>query len=261
MSELEKLLYVNSLLLEKVPNYRKEALDHTVTVMDQFSLMRALISICVDVPTERKYYKVQDDILQSYLMKKRIVRVPHLIPTMENKQIFLFKGDITTLKVDAIVNAANSGMLGCLVPYHRSIDNAIHFAAGLQLRRECMKIMEKREEDNIISNIMLTKGYNLACKHIIHAVAPVFDCNYTKKDLKLLRDCYRDCLMLAIDKKFKSIAFCCLTEGDCSCSKDLLCSVAIETIRQVLKETNSKIKIIFCILKENDYIVYKDLLY
>ena len=111
--------------------------------------------------------------------------------------IYLWQGDITRLSVDAIVNAANSAMLGCFVPCHGCIDNAIHSAAGIELRLECSRIMEKQKTEEPTGKAKITKAYNLPCRYVLHTVGPMIYGEVTQKDCSLLSDCYRSCLELA----------------------------------------------------------------
>ena len=119
------------------------------------------------------------------------------------------QGDITTLRCDAIVNAANSAMTGCYVPNHRCIDNAIHSFAGVELRLECDEIMNRQGLGEPTGQAKITNAYNLPCKYIIHTVGPIISYKLTSEDCELLASCYRSCLNLAAKNNLESIAFCC----------------------------------------------------
>lgn len=175
--------------------------------------------------------------------------------------IILWKGDITRLKVDAIVNAANNQMLGCFVPCHECIDNAIHSAAGIQLRLECNEIMNKQGSLESTGGAKVTEAYNLPCKYVIHTVGPIINAPLTEEDCNKLESCYRSCLQVAIENNIKSIAFCCISTGEFCFPKEKAAEIAIKTISNFLDYNNKKIeRIIINVFKEEDFKIYKNLL-
>lgn len=164
--------------------------------------------------------------------------------------IYLYKGDITNIAVDAIVNAANSAMLGCFNPKHKCIDNVIHSKAGPRLRMECRNIME----NNNISRAIITKGHCLPSKFVIHVAGPIYDKN--KDQAKTLANCYSDCLTLAFKYRLGSIAFCCISTGLYGYPKDDAASIAIRVAKNWLSSHDNKMDIIFDVFSDEDYNIY-----
>lgn len=169
-------------------------------------------------------------------------------------------GDITRLSVDAIVNAANSAMLGCFVPCHGCIDNAIHSAAGVELRLECSRIMEKQKTEEPAGKAKLTKAYNLPCHYVLHTVGPIIYGTATGRDCDLLSDCYRSCLELATAYRLKSIAFCCISTGEFHFPNEKAAEIAIQMVQDYQKENQNGLEVVFNVFKDNDYKIYKRLL-
>ena len=172
--------------------------------------------------------------------------------------LYLWQGDITTLAVDAIVNAANSQMLGCFVPCHGCIDNAIHTYAGVQLRLECARLMARQEEPTGCAKI--TKAYNLPCRYVLHTVGPIISGAVTQADRELLASCYRSCLELAESNGLHSVAFCCISTGEFRFPNELAAEIAIQTVGEWQRQNPEKIKVIFNVFKDSDYEIYKRLL-
>ena len=173
--------------------------------------------------------------------------------------LYLWQGDITTLAVDAIVNAANSAMLGCFVPCHGCIDNAIHSAAGVQLRLECARIMAQQAEEPT-GRAKITRAYNLPCRYVLHTVGPIIDGQVTRQDRELLASCYRSCLELAATYGLKSIAFCCISTGEFHFPNELAAEIAIRTVKAFQQQNPNRMEVIFNVFKDCDYEIYKKLL-
>lgn len=173
-------------------------------------------------------------------------------------RISLWRGDITRLGVDAIVNAANSQLLGCFVPCHGCIDNAIHSAAGIQLRNECAEIMAEQGHEEPIGKAKITKGYNLPAKHVIHTVGPIVGLAVTEKQKEQLKDCYLNCLKVAEKSSLKSIAFCCISTGEFHFPNKLAAEIAVDTVDRFLTK-NSIERVLFNVFKEQDFNIYKKL--
>ena len=172
---------------------------------EKFNLFRSLVNVREPKQISNEFIKLQDDYLQERLMEINITDAYDL-QAISNK-LYLWQGDITTLKCGAIVNAANSAMLGCFVPCHKCIDNAIHTYSGVQLRAECARIMEGQGHEEKTGTAKHTHAYNLPCKYILHTVGPVVQGRVTKRDRELLASCYRSCLQLAEEKKLESVVF------------------------------------------------------
>ena len=172
----------------------------------------------------------------------------------------MWRGDITTLQVDAIVNAANSGLTGCYSPLHGCIDNAIHTFAGVKLRLECAKIMEKQGFPEPMGTAKITKAYNLPCKHVLHTVGPMISGALTQTDCQELASCYRSCLELAAESSLESVAFCCISTGEFHFPNELAAQIAVETVKDFLKKQTSVKKVIFNVFKDLDKAIYEKLL-
>ena len=170
------------------------------------------------------------------------------------------QGDITTLRCDAIVNAANSAMTGCYVPNHRCIDNAIHSFAGVELRLECDEIMNRQGYGEPTGQAKITNAYNLPCKYIIHTVGPIISYKLTSEDCELLASCYRSCLNLAAKNNLESIAFCCISTGEFHFPNDKAAQIAIKTVEEFMKKDTSVKKVIFNVFKDMDKEIYRKLL-
>src|SRR6478735_6709486 len=164
-----------------------------------------------------------NDLLQLELREREIAEVKSL-PTLKDlhsestypfaSQVLIWRGDITNLKVDAIVNAPNAPMLGCFTPFHRCIDNAIHSAAGVQLREDCYEIMKLRGAPEETGQAKITRAYNLPSNYVLHTVGPIVrDNTPTAEQKEQLASCYRSCLDLTLEVELKSIALCGISTG------------------------------------------------
>ena len=233
----------------KIPESKQEKED----------LIRTLMNIWEVEKLPEQFFDVQDEYLKQKLSEKKIVELEELDEVENN--IYLWQGDITTLKVDAIVNAANKALLGCFIPHHRCIDNAIHTQAGLQLRQECFDIMQKQGEFEKTGQAKITSGYNLPAKYVIHTVGPIIYHSVEDSDKELLASCYRNCLELALKNNLKSIAFCCISTGEFRFPNDLAAQIAVAEVRKVLNENPDKdIKVVFNVFKDSDLAIYRDIL-
>ncbi len=225
---------------------------------EKHRLFRALVNVRMPDPASAEFLRVQDEYLQEELRRKGITDIAALSPVAPD--IYLWQGDITTLKCDGIVNAANSRLLGCFCPNHGCIDNAIHTFAGVQLRRECAEIMRAQGKEEGTGQAKITKAYNLPCKYVLHTVGPIVYGQLTKKHESELADCYRSCLALADKNGLKSIAFCCISTGEFHFPNERAAEIAIQTVKEYKRQTLSEIKIIFNVFKDYDYDVYARLL-
>lgn len=225
---------------------------------DKKRLYRSLCNIREPLPISEEYIKIENEFLTKENINKGIVESNDITQFIKYKesQICLWQGDITTLKIDAIVNAANSQGLGCFIPCHKCIDNAIHSASGVQLRLECNKIMQKIEILQT-GKAFITNGYNLPSKYVIHTVGPIIYENVTEKEILELKNCYINSLELAKENNIKTIAFPCISTGEFRFPKELASKIAIETIKEYL-DTNEEYfeKIIFNVFLDEDYKIY-----
>ena len=221
-------------------------------------MLRSLFNIRMPKPVSDEFLQIQDEYLQEENRRKGITDIADLEPIQ--KGIYLWQGDITTLKCGAIVNAANSQMLGCFNPCDGCIDNAIHTFAGVQLRRDCNEIMKKQGYDEPTGQAKLTLAYNLPCKYVIHTVGPIVSGRLTQEDRDLLKSCYLSCLKLAEEKSVDSIAFCCISTGVFGFPQREAAQIAVDTVKEYKEESHSDIKVIFNVFKESDLAIYRGVL-
>ena len=250
MDQIERLKYLITYLSEEA----KIEIDISTNHDDLFNLYRALVNIREAKAIDSEFLKVQDAMLQVENTNKGIVSFED-----NDDQLLVWKGDITRLKVDAIVNAANNRMEGCFVPGHHCIDNTIHSYAGIQLRNKCHEIMNKQKYLEPTGKAKITKGYNLPCKYILHTVGPIITGKVSKKDEDLLASCYQSCLRLAEAYGLKTVAFCCISTGVFHFPQKLAAKIAIETVRDYLKNSSIE-KVIFNVFKDEDEKIYQSLL-
>lgn len=225
---------------------------------DKRRLLRSLMNVRPPVPASEEFLKVQDAYLQERLAERGVTEPENLTPVQPG--IYLWQGDITTLAADAIVNAANSRMLGCFIPCHGCIDNAIHTYAGTQLRMECARIMAGQRKEEATGKAKITKAYNLPCRYVLHTVGPIIYGTVTKTDCELLAGCYRSCLELAASYGLQSVAFCCISTGEFHFPNELAAEIAIQTVRTWQQQNSYRIEVIFNVFKDSDYEIYKRLL-
>lgn len=222
-------------------------------------LLRMLMNVWEVEELPDEFYRLQDEYLQEKLAQTELTNLEQL--TEVEKNIYLWQGDITTLKVDAIVNAANKALLGCFIPHHRCIDNAIHSKAGVQLRQECFDIMQKQGEYEKTGQVKLTSGYNLPAKYVLHTVGPIIYDKVEESDKELLASCYRNCLELAVKNGIKSVAFCCISTGEFRFPNELAAEIAVSTVRTFIKNhPESEIKVVFNVFKDSDFNIYRKIL-
>lgn len=255
MTQKERRLFLIRALLEEEPRWASRGIPQGEE--EQKHLLRALFNIRMPRPVSEEFLQVQDAYLQEETRHKGITTLDQLEPVEDG--IYLWQGDITTLSCGAIVNAANSQMLGCFVPCHGCIDNAIHTYAGVQLRLECARLMTGQEEEPT-GNAKITKAYNLPCRYILHTVGPIISGAVTQANRELLASCYRTCLELAAETGLGSIAFCCISTGEFHFPNELAAEIAIQTVGELQRQTPDKIKVIFNVFKNRDYEIYKRLL-
>ncbi|MDE7094996.1 MAG: protein-ADP-ribose hydrolase [Anaeroplasmataceae bacterium] len=254
MNQEERRKYlIEDLLLEQ-----NQKINIPEDSLSQRMLLRGLMNIRMPQKTSDIFLNTQNAYLKQCLDEKGIVDINSLEPIKED--IYLWQGDITTLKCDAIVNAANSEMLGCFIPNHKCIDNAIHTYAGIKLREECYNLMKSLGREAKTGEAFLTNAYNLPSKYVIHTVGPIVYSSLTEEDKNALEKCYISCLKLAESKKITSLAFCCISTGEFHFPNEEAAKIAIKTALNYKEKTGSKLKVIFNVFKEIDYDIYKRLL-
>lgn len=225
---------------------------------EQRQLLRGLMNVRLPGRIGREFLKVQDEYLRAETAVKGITELDSLRPVAEG--IYLWQGDITTLRCDAIVNAANSGMTGCYVPNHRCIDNCIHSFSGIQLRMDCAEMMRMQEHEEETGKAKITKAYNLPCRYILHTVGPIISGTPTKTDCELLAGCYRSCLELAAENGLDSVAFCCISTGEFHFPNDRAAQIAVGTVKEFMAQETSVKKVVFNVFKDLDKEIYRKLL-
>ncbi|MFQ9892692.1 MAG: protein-ADP-ribose hydrolase [Emergencia sp.] len=177
-----------------------------------------------------------------------------------NDRLILWRGDITILKVDAIVNAANSALRGCFVPCHSCVDNIIHSVSGIQLRLACDELMNEQGYDEPTGKAKITPAFNLPCRYVLHTVGPIVSGQLTENHCRQLADCYRSCLELAAESKLKSIAFCCISTGEFHFPQKRAAEIAVKTVIDFLNTDDSIEKVVFNVFKQEDDEIYRNLL-
>ena len=256
MNQNERRIFLIQELLKEDKRYNDIEIPQDFE--EQRALLRALMNVRMAKGINGEFIKVQNEYLQDETKRKGIVDIDDLEPI--KNRIYLWQGDITTLRCDAIVNAANSGMTGCYVPNHRCIDNCIHSFAGIQLRLECDEIMKKQGHGEPTGEAKITNSYNLPCKYIIHTVGPIINGKLTSEDCDLLESCYKSCLELASKNNLESIAFCCISTGEFHFPNDKAAQIAVKTVEEFMKKETSLKKVIFNVFKDMDKEIYRKLL-
>lgn len=256
MDQGERRKFLIRELLQENVQYRD--LEIPTGEEEQKRLLRGLMNVRLPGRIGREFLKVQDEYLQAETAAKGITELDGLSPVAEG--ICLWQGDITTLRCDAIVNAANSGMTGCYVPNHRCIDNCIHSFSGIQLRMECAEMMRMQGHEEETGKAKITKAYNLPCRYILHTVGPIISGTPTKTDCELLAGCYRSCLELAAEKGLESVAFCCISTGEFHFPNDRAAQIAVGTVKEFMRRATSVKKVVFNVFKDLDKEIYRKLL-
>ncbi|MEE0511847.1 O-acetyl-ADP-ribose deacetylase [uncultured Ruminococcus sp.] len=256
MTQIERRLFLIQELLKEQPKYSK--IEIPPSGQEQKVLLRALFNIRMPLPVNDAFLDVQNAYLQEEIHRKRVTRLTDLQAIQQG--LYLWQGDITTLACGAIVNAANSQMLGCFYPNHGCIDNAIHTFAGVQLRLACAELMRKQGHEEETGKAKITPAFNLPCRYVIHTVGPIIGEQVTKSDKNALASCYRSCLELAEQNGVKSIAFCCISTGEFHFPNDKAAEIAVQTVKDFKSQTHSEIEVIFNVFKDIDYKIYRELL-
>ena len=255
-TQRERRLFLLRTLLQEDEAYRGWGIPEDEN--DQRALLRGLMNVRPAKPCTPEFLRVQDAYLRAATQAKGITDADTLTPMQPG--LYLWQGDITTLKCDGIVNAANSGMTGCYVPCHACIDNCIHTFAGIQLRLDCAQLMERQGHEEPTGQAKITKAYNLPCDYVLHTVGPIIEGRVIPEDERLLASCYRSCLELAEQNGVESIAFCCISTGAFHFPNQRAAEIAVETVRKFKAETGSKMKVIFNVFKNLDLEIYRRLL-
>ena len=258
MTQDERRKYLIQYLLKEEIRFDRQQIPTDKN--GQENLLRSLMNVRPPRPVSEKFLEIQDEYLTERNIERGITDIADLKPVKSDSRLYIWQGDITTLKCDAIVNACNSQMLGCFSPMHACIDNFIHTYAGVELRLKMQEIMTKQGHEEETGKAKITSGYNLPAKYILHTVGPIIQWEVTKEDEALLASCYRECLKLAAATGVESIAFCCLSTGVFRFPQQRAAEIATETVKQFLKKDSRIKKVIFNVFKDDDLEIYSGLL-
>ena len=256
MNHREKRMYLIRSLLNEDERYRKYSMPQNDA--DQKDLLRSLMNVRPAAFISEELARVQDEYLREAIEEKGVTDLADLTPVEDG--IYLWQGDITTLRCDAIVNAANSGMTGCYQPLHNCIDNCIHTYAGMQLRKECADMMKRQGHEEPTGEAKLTPAYNLPSKYILHTVGPIVSGRLTKRHEELLASCYRACLNKAAENGLHSVAFCCISTGVFGFPPERAAEIAVATVREWKTENKSDIEVIFNVFSNRSREIYERVL-
>ena len=255
--------YITQALLDIVPDRTAIETDNASTTQ-LWLAFRALVNMREPWRADTDLLAAQDELLQGMIEEAGIITVDEATPSPLDPRLRLWKGDITTLAADAIVNAANSGMTGCWAPLHYCIDNAIHTFAGMQLRYECARIMIEQGHEEPTGKAKITPAYNLPAKHVIHTVGPIANGALNDKLREQLASSYRSCLVASVEAGDTSVAFCCISTGVFGFPAKDAARIAVDTTRAWLDDRESTGKeipiIVFNVFLDSDEDIYKRLL-
>lgn len=260
MERFEKIRYLNQILLDEMPEYRVQAAQFSQEEAAQRRLLRSLMNLRPPGPLKPRFLRVQDELLSAEREARGVVDGRSLPVTSGNSRTAVWQGDITRLAADAIVNADNSALLGCFRPCHGCIGNAIHSAAGLQLREACSQLMAAQGHPEPAGRAKLTKGGCLPAKYILHTVGPIVRGRVSPRDRAELASCYRSCLELAAEQGLRSIAFCCISTGEFHFPNREAAEIAVKTAAEFLRRDTSIEKVIFNVFTDLDAQIYRRLL-
>ena len=258
MTQDERRVYLIEYLLKEEIRFRRPKIPKEKQAQE--NLLRSLMNVRLPRPVSEEFLKIQDAYLKERNVERGITDVQELHPVASDERLYIWQGDITRLKCDAIVNACNAQMLGCFSPLHACIDNFIHTYAGIQLRLEMNQIMTRQGHEEETGTAKITPGYNLPADYILHTVGPIIQWEVTPKDEELLASCYQKCLELAAEHGVKSIAFCCLSTGVFRFPQQRAAEIATDTVKKFLAKDNWVKKVIFNVFKDEDLKIYRELL-
>ena len=261
---MNRLDFLIDYLIKEDPQYAEMRIPEDL--QGKRDLFRALRNVREPKPVSEEFLRLQDEELQAQLQEKGVVKlaaVQQLSIFNSQFSISLWQGDITRLRVDAIVNAANAQMLGCFHPLHKCIDNAIHSAAGVQLREECHRLMLQQGHPEPTGRAKITKAYNLPCKYVIHTVGPIIpDGIPTESQKEQLASCYRNIMVCADENGLESVAFCCISTGEFRFPNQLAAGIAVQTVKDYLTAHPdcSVRQVVFNVFKDEDRNIYQPII-
>lgn len=258
MNQKERLIYLISYLMEENAQGQEIAIE-PILPLDEGQLMtmfRGLVNTRMPYPISDYFLEVQNEFLQEWHAAREKNSLQDMMEI--DPQIYLWQGDITSLEVDAIVNAANSEFLGCFIPNHRCIDNEIQTKGGYQIRLDMAHIRQEQGRKEPIGRAKITSGHNLPAKYIIHTVAPITMGKISAVKSYMLSDCYKSVLKLADDYQLESLAICCIGTGQFGFPQEEAADIAIQTVKNYFQENQSKLKVIFNVFEDKDLEIYKE---
>lgn len=258
MTQDERRVFLIQKLLAEDPNGGRVHLPDGAA--DQFQLLRALMNVRPARPIGDEFLRVQDESLTELIETRGVTDADTLPPSPADKRLAVWRGDITSLKIDAIVNAANSRLEGCFVPCHACIDNCIHTFAGVQLRLKCHELMEKQGFGEPTGQAKITPAYNLPAKFVLHTVGPIIDHPLTARDRSLLNNCYTACLKAAAESGCRSVAFCCISTGVFRFPHEAAAEIAVRSVREFLDRSGAVERVVFNVFDPADERIYRRLL-
>lgn len=265
MTQDERRRYLIEYLLKEEIRIRKPIIPSDE--QEQRDLLRSLMNVRMPRPIIDEFLKIQDEYLQERNKERGITDVDNLNPVKSDKGLYIWKGDITTLKCDAIVNACNSKMLGCFSPMHSCIDNCIHTFAGVQLRAECSRQMNQqrikygKDYEQPTAVPMMTDAYNLPAKKVIHIVGPIVQYKLTPELEEELADCYLNTLDMCLGNNLRSVAFCCISTGVFHFPNKRAAQIAVSAVDSWLSQHPGAMeRVIFNVFKDEDKKYYEELI-
>ena len=258
MTREEQRIWLIRELLAELPQYSGMKIPDNEE--EQKRLLRSLMNIRAPRPISDEFLEIQDEYLSGEVAEKGVTDSGLLPASSIDTRLVLWRGDITTLKIDAIVNAANSALRGCFVPCHSCVDNIIHSVSGIQLRLACDRLMNEQGYDEPTGKAKITPAYNLPCRYVLHTVGPVVSGILTEQHCRQLADCYRSCMELAAENGLKSIAFCCISTGEFHFPQKKAAKIAVRTVRDFLDKDDRIERVVFNVFKQEDYDIYRELI-
>ncbi len=266
MTQDEKRLWLIRYLLGENVHYRNTRISEDIS--EQKDMLRALMNVRMPMPVTEEFLEIQDSYLQTENESMGYVSIDDMTPCKRDDRLYIWQGDITRLSVEAIVNAANSSMLGCFQPLHSCIDNCIHTYAGIQMRAEChrqmnnLRIKYGRDYEQPTAVPMLTPGYNLPARNVIHVVGPIVNYGLSPELEKELSDCYKNTLNMCAENSLKSVAFCCISTGVFHFPNQRAAEIAVNTVTDWMNEHEDQMeRVIFNVFKDEDKEYYEQLLF
>lgn len=228
---------------------------------ERWALARSLMNMRLPRPVPAEVLADQDAVLRARVACTGVTDARELPACGCDERIALWRGDITTLAADAIVNAANNKLLGCFIPGHHCIDNAIHTFAGMQLRLACARLMRAQGHDEPVGHAQVTPAFNLPSRFVVHTVGPMVPSGApTPEQDEQLASCYRACLNAAADVGCASIAFCCISTGEFRFPRERAARIAVDEVRAWLAAGGRMERVVFDVFGDADEQVYRSLL-